>query len=207
MDTGTTANGLQFNEVGGIDNATMRLRRVLAHMLQSYFQQQAEINNLRWDPIIEKTEIFIAEEYPSDTEGRDLRPAIIIERGPFKRSAVGLGDDRVSLDLRMDIEKKTWIVSGQISFHCISRFGLESEAIAWAVHDLIMFYKRDLSARARLHHVGDSIIGKESPYKPQEPEWDGWFDVPVTIEFFLERTLTLEHTPLRTLDALATANT
>lgn len=194
----------EFHQVGGIDNATYHLRRQLAHMLQSYFKEQADVHNLKWDSDIEKTDIFIAEKYPSDTEGRDLRPAIIIERGPFKRSAVALGDDRQALNLQTDERNNIWIMAGQVAFHCVSRYGLQAEAIAWAVHDLIMLYSRSLARRAGLHHIGDSIIGQESPYQPNKNA-DNWADVPVNIEFFISRELHTEEAPYRPLDGIATS--
>ena len=195
----------EFNEIGGIGNGTHRLRRVLLHMLQSYFAQQELTNNIQWDKDPKKTGIFITDLNPSDIEGFDPRPAIVLQRGPFRRQTLAIGDDRVHEDLRQDIETTTWIVSGNIIFNCISQHGLEAETLAWVVHDLVVMYQRQIARRANLHNIGNSTIGDEQSHDPGGqgvPDEGNWAKVPVSIEFHLNRTATTQITPMRTLDGV-----
>ena len=199
----------EFNEVGGIPNGTQLLRRVLLSMLQSYFSQQKAINGLTWDPDTRKTGIFITDIRPHGIEDLDPRPAIITERSAFRRQTVGLGDDRVQENLTQAIETNTWIMAGQIVFHCISRESLEAEDLAWTVHDLVIMYMRQIAAKIPLHTLGDSSIGAEQTYDltgESAPDHPGsWVDAPVSIEFYLNRTVTTQITPVRTLDGVATS--
>ena len=195
----------EFNDIGGIGNGTQLLRRVLLHMLQSYFAQQTLTNDIQWDPEPKKTGIFITDLNPSDIEGFDPRPAIVLQRGPFRRQTLAIGDDRVHEDLRQNIETTTWIVSGNIIFNCISQHGLEAETLAWVVHDLVVMYERQIAHRANLHNIGNSTIGDEQSHDPSGqgvPDEGNWANVPVSIEFHLNRTATTQITPTRTLDGV-----
>lgn len=195
----------EFNEIGGLPNPTQELRRVLLFMLQSYFAQQTLTNDIQWDPDPKKTGIFITDVHPSDIESFDPRPAIVLQRGPFRRQTLAVGDDKVTEDLRQAIETNTWIVSGNMIFNCISQHGLEAESLAWVVHDLVVMYCRQIAARVPLHNLGNSTIGDEKDWDPTGqgvPDKGNWANVPVSIEFHLNRTVTTQITPIRTLDGV-----
>ena len=199
--------GATFYQVGGFSNVTANLRRVLAHMLQQYFAKQTGVNELRWVDDLNETGIFIADAYPADTDAKDLRPAIIIERSAFQKQSLGLRNDITHEDLAKDEVTYAWNMHGTIKLNCVSRYGLESEAIAWVVHDLIALYQGRISRRVPLNHVGRSVIGQETEYvgSPRlRADENYWSNVPVTFEVYLNREFKIQRDPGNTLDQVAT---
>ena len=189
---------------GSGDNLVLLVRRVLLSFLQSYFSHEP-IPGMRWREDVLNTGIFIADTQPDDVEGEDPRPAIITERGTIQRTPIAHGQDLLHFDHKLDRSASLWLLSLHVNFHCISRWALQSEELAWVVHDLVLIYEDQIAGNMPLQSIGASQIAHTVPYNRQQK--DDWHDTVVTFQMHCNRKLIVESKGYPTLKGIQIQDT
>ena len=135
--------------------------RIFTRFLQIVFAT-FEKGAYRWtqDPL--STDIVVQGEGTVKREVVEKRPAIIVQRGASAWGNVSM-DQFKEFDFTTGRRTHTDLVSGVMTYNCLSREGLEAGRIAWIACYATRALKRSLM-KAGLHRVGEELqIGAESP--------------------------------------------
>lgn len=153
------------NEPGHIssweDSPLNHLVRLTLLFLQSLFGS-APTGHFRWDEDEELSELILTKEFPMDSEVLHKRPAII----PVRSTAAfnGIGMDQLEYENQRTGERShVDMVSGNLTFNCLSRVRDESEQIAWLSAKHIWLLRRVL-LKLGFHDIGQRFqIGSPGP--------------------------------------------
>ncbi len=151
------------------DGSTLNwLKRTALQFLQIVYSQRAE-GRLRYDPDEERTEIKIADQYAFQLEADDTRPAIIGVRGSLNWNHVGMNMGVQESNMRTEQKAMTGLITGSIGFTCISRVGIEAEAIASDVFNLFKFFQPTLMKYGFFTVKSMSVGSEQLVDAPAEP--------------------------------------
>jgi len=169
------------------------IRILYVQFLQGLFWA-APPGHYHWEPD-ETTEIFISDENPLKADIIGNRPAIAVSRGPAQFQSLGF-DDMDDYDFQSGAKKKSVLVPGTMTLHCVSRVDLECDRIAWVVAEQL-WANRELLLRAGFFEVGrQPMIGAPSPAGSivQADQGEEWYVTSVTCPWQFNRTTVV--TPL-----------
>lgn len=167
--------------------------RVFTRFLQVVFAT-FEKGAYRWNLDQQNTDIIITGEATVDRQVVEKRPAIIVQRGGAAWGNVSM-DQFLGFDAIPGRRKHTDLISGSVTYNCLSSEGIEAGRVAWIACYATRVLKRTLM-KAGLHRVGEELsVGPESapgtfvPGDPKEitmvsvmvPFWfqDSWSVEPV----------------------------
>lgn len=169
------------------------IRVLYVQFLQGLFWA-APAGHYHWAPD-ETTEIYISDENPLKADIIGQRPAIAVSRGPAQFHSLGL-DDMDDYNFQSGAKKKSVLVPGTMTLHCVSRVDLECDRIAWVVAEQL-WANRELLLRLGFFEVGrQPMIGAPSPAGSivQADQGEEWYVTSVTCPWQFNRTT--EVTPL-----------
>lgn len=143
------------------ENPLFHVTRTCIGFLQGLFEQ-APVGCFHWVDDQEQTELVITDDLPIDIGVVNQRPAIITVRSP-----VAFG--RVSLDQMMETDIKTGgrvhsdLVSGHMTFNCLSRNKVEAEQLGWLVGRHLWILRR-MFLKSGFNDFGQGVqIAASSP--------------------------------------------
>ena len=162
-----------------IPNTAIFLKRVAIEFLQILFGTRAK-GSFHYDLDDSKTEIQIAEFSAADLNAINVRPAIIVARGPLSWQGIGLGGNSLeSIDVPTRNEVYNDLLMGSLTIVCTSRESLEAENIAHLVFNSFKFFSSTLKSKG-FFTLRSLNIGQESLVE-QEGSNDRTWLVPITV--------------------------
>lgn len=157
-----TSAGLPDSDISswGEDPLTHVTRLCLVFLQQVF--KSAPDGHYRWDEDEDLTQIIIQDEAPIDAEVVNKRPAIVSVLSGIQWAGIGLDQIR-DLDLRTGARVHTDMISGNITFNCLSRVKAVARQLGWLVGRHFWILRRTLLL-AGLHDIGQRIMtGAVSP--------------------------------------------
>lgn len=155
-----------------------------------------------WSPDELNTDITIQDQGTIQREVVERRPAIIVALGASSWTNVSLDstagpyvDKDGKMVLAMDpvtaSTRRTDLISGMMTYNCISRSGVEARRIAWFCSYATKTLKRALM-RAGVHRVGEEvqISAESSPGAIVQPDANEIMMVSVSVPFWFQDTWT-----------------
>lgn len=205
----SVTNGLEPEDVAlkrssfkgeGVPNSAIFLKRTALEFLQILFGTRPP-GSFHYDPDDTKTDIQIADINAADLSAINLRPAIIVARGPMSWQGFGLGGSSTeSLDMPTGDRVYSDLLNGSISISCISNQGIEAEQIAYLVLNSFKFFTPTLRKRG-FFTIKSLNIGGESLVE-SEGSTDETYIVPIYVTAQIQERWGLSDTVARKLEKL-----
>lgn len=136
------------------ENPLFVATRTCIMFLQELFRS-APKGCFHWTEDPETTDLIITDEAPLQTEVIEKRPAIVTVRSASSFAGIGL-DQLEFLDMKTGAEAHTDMISGNLSFNCMSRVKVQAEYLGWQVGRHIWIFKHMLM-KAGFHKIGENI--------------------------------------------------
>lgn len=135
---------------------SVEIKKVFLSFVQQYYRTHPR---LTWNVDPRITKIYIADKYALDPGVIEKMPAIILNLGNrgFARTSLG---QVLTRDLTTGRVERTDLIQGMVTFHCISKNGIEAETIADGLLLRIMGFKEEFK-RHRIHQILGTNIGEE----------------------------------------------
>lgn len=116
-------------------------------------------------------------------QARDLRPALIVTRGPLQYTTLGVGR---SPHIEYPTMGRLLLCHGltSVSIACVSRESGESGTLADVVASYLYASASELRAEFGIHHIGDPVISPPAPYARAQgaiPAWSTEVAAPVEV--------------------------
>jgi len=145
------------------ENPLFVATRTCIIFLQELFTA-APKGSFHWNIDPEVTDIVITDEVPLHSEVVEKRPAIVTVRSAVAFAGIGL-DQLEDLDIRTGAEAHTDLISGNLTFNCMSRIKVEAEYLGWQVARHIWLFRHYLM-KSGFHKIGEQTQ-MMSPSPPQ----------------------------------------
>jgi hypothetical protein len=135
---------------------SVNIKKVFLSFAQKYYKDDPV---LTWTADSRTTKIFIVDKYAIDPSVVEKMPAIVLNLGSrgFAQTSI---DQRLTLDLSKGIKGRTDLLQCSITYHIISKNGVEAESIADGLLLRIMGFKDEFRKRG-IHQILRSSIGEE----------------------------------------------
>jgi len=163
---------------------------IILAFLQDMFSQQDLYdgkNDYLWSPDPEESKILIADGYTEDLEAAEMRPAIVLRRGPIRWLRRSI-DQRAHVDFRTGARSFKDLLSSDLTAECLSRNGLEAELLADIVFQGIQLFASSVRTRGAFD-VDTVAIGPETLIQGDSQQ--ELTAVPVGIQLLLQRDWTV----------------
>lgn len=185
-----------------IPNSAIFLKRTAIEFMQILFGTRAS-GSFHYDPDDTKTDIQIADINAADLTAINLRPAIIVARGPMNWQGLGLGNSAMEgVNMRTGDTTYNDLLVGSVSISCISREGIEAEQIAHLVFNSFKFFTPTLRKRG-FFTIRSLNIGGESLVE-QEGSSDEMYIVPIYVTAQVQERWTLSKDAVQKLEDILT---
>ena len=164
-------------------------RRILIEVLENFFSQDDLItpdgitgNPFRYIPENDepdrRSRLIIADSYSQELSRKDIRPTILIGRGPlsfaggainsrrdnFLVHQLSTGSPAIGFESRSKSNFSD-MVAMPISINCYARNVAEVEQLAWLVAGVLKFFKQQIRDGARIHKIDSPSISAANPFK------------------------------------------
>lgn len=136
------------------ENPLFVATRTCLVFLQALFSD-APKGCFHWEADDEQTDIIITDDAPLHTEVIEKRPAIVTVRSATAFAGIGL-DQLEYLDIKTGAESHTDLISGNLTFNCLSRVKVQAEYLGWQVARHIWIFKHYLMKQG-FHKIGEQI--------------------------------------------------
>lgn len=136
------------------ENPLFHLTRLCLIFLQELFKEAPEDSNFRWVDDEEQTRLYLTDETPVASSVVEKRPCIASVRSGFAWAGLGL-DQKRNHRIRTGEQIYTDMISGNLTFNCMSRVPVEAEYLAWIVSRHIWIFKHLLMQHG-FHKVGEN---------------------------------------------------
>lgn len=183
-----------------VPNSVVFLKRTAVEFLQILFGSRAE-GSYHYDSDDTKTEIQIADAYSTSLDAINLRPAIIVTRGPISSQGLGLGNAGIeSVDMHTRATTFSDLLVGSISIACFSKQAVEAEQIAHLVFNSFKVFSPTLRQRG-FFHIRSLNIGAEALIE-QDGASAETFMVPIALTALVQDRWTLDQNAARMLEGI-----
>lgn len=187
-----------------IPNSAVFLKRTAIEFLQILFGTRAE-GSYHYDSDDTKTDIQITDAYSTSLDAINLRPAIIVVRGPLSWQGLGLGNSGIeSVDMGTRRTVYSDLLVGSISISCLSKQSIEAEQLAHLVFNSFKVFGPTLRQRGYFH-IRSLNIGPESLIE-QEGSSAETFIVPIALTAMVQDRWALDQNASRMLESIITSN-
>lgn len=159
---------------------------IILQFLQDMFSQNNlydDKNDYIWSPDPEESKILIADAYTEDLEKTEMRPAIVLRRGPIRWMNTSMYQ-RIHTNFRTGQETFQDLVSTDLTAECLSRNGLEAELLADIVFQGVQMFSDTIRGRGAFT-VDSVAIGPETLIQSDSSQ--DLSAVPVGIKLLLQR--------------------
>lgn len=136
------------------ENPLFHVTRVCLAFLQNLFKLSPD-GSYRWNADRELTRLVITDELPLHSEQVNKRPAIVTVRSPVQWAGIGL-EQKVSEDIKTGARVHTDLISGHMTFNCLSRVKVEAEQLGWLVARHLWSLHR-IFMRSGFHKMGQRV--------------------------------------------------
>lgn len=136
------------------ENPLFHVTRICLAFLQNLFKQ-APAGEFRWDPDKQISEIIIQDELPLHSEQVNKRPAIVTVRSPVQWAGIGLEQKRDE-NLRTGERVHTDLITGHMTFNCMSRVKVQAEQLGWLAARHIWILHR-IFMKSGFHKMGQRV--------------------------------------------------
>jgi len=136
------------------ENPLFVATRTCIVFLQSLFSY-APKGQFHWSEDDELSDIIITDDAPIKQEVVEKRPTIVTVRSATAFAGIGL-DQLAYLDLKTGAEAHTDLISGNLTFNCMSRVKVQAEYLGWQVARHIWLFKHYLMKQG-FHKIGEQI--------------------------------------------------
>lgn len=136
------------------ENPLFHVTRICLAFLQNLFKQAPE-GEYRWDPDKQISQLVIQDELPLHSEQVNKRPAIVTVRSPVQWAGIGL-EQRRDESLSTGERVHTDLITGHMTFNCMSRSKVQAEQLGWLVARHIWILHR-LFMKAGFHKMGQRV--------------------------------------------------
>lgn len=136
------------------ENPLFHVTRLCLDFLQSLFKQ-APKGSFHWDSDRQLTELVVTDELPLHSEVLNKRPGIVTVRSPVAFAGVAL-EQLVSESIKTGERVHSDLISGNMTFNCLSRVKVEAEQLGWLVARHIWILHR-VFMRAGFHKMGERV--------------------------------------------------
>lgn len=187
---------------GWDDNPLLHIVRICLLFTQQLFKE-APKGQLQWDPDDDYTNIIITDNTPLKVEVVQKMPAIVTVRSQVGWAGIGL-DQLRELDLKTGTRIHTDMISGNMTFNCLSRSRNEAELIAWVLSDHL-WALRYILLKLGFHDIGQRI--QVLPASPAgsiiQGDTEGEIiNVPAVVPFHFQHTISVAERELTLLDQI-----
>jgi|PlaIllAssembly_1097288.scaffolds.fasta_scaffold00058_9 hypothetical protein len=135
--------------------------RLCLSFLQGLFSK-APKGHFHWNADDKDTDINITLDSPVETDVVNKRPTIVAVRAPVGFAGIAL-DQFQTMDLHTGTRTHTDLISGHMTFNCLTRRVLTGETLSWLVARHLWILRRLMLQRG-FHDFGQRIqIGAPSP--------------------------------------------
>ena len=147
---------------GPIRGITNYAKDAILVVLQEFFSNEKNVGaEFLFNRDITQSKILIADKYTLNLEDVDKRPAIVVIRGAQTWSRRGL-DQFVGHEGPAVADRFTDLIQGSFNCTCMSRQGLEAEAIAHAVFAFFQYFRRVIRHQVKgIHDITSVVLGEE----------------------------------------------
>lgn len=142
------------NMINWDENPLFVATRTCIVFLQTLFSY-AEKGHFHWSEDDELSDLVITDDAPIHVEVVEKRPAIVTVRSATAFAGIGL-DQLEYLDIKTGAESHTDLISGNLTFNCMSRVKVQAEYLGWQVARHIWLFKHYLMKQG-FHKIGEQI--------------------------------------------------
>ncbi len=180
-------------------NISLDIKYIFISFCQYFFAQHTKF---KWTSDVKTTKLVIADKNAVELEIVEKRPAIIISRGTSAWTNINSGqrgfEDSLPLggtktlhgpsDTSDMIKNSIWtdLLQGTVTFHVLSKSGIQAEEIASELFIALTAYKQDLRAKG-IHKVTSLNFGEEQLLRTNASI--EYSTVPVALSFLMQKTL------------------
>jgi len=129
-----------FNPNKKYSNTLLFIENAVLGFFQAVFSQfpaGTEPKGYHWDSNPDTTEIFIEGQNTDNLTNVDVRPKIVVARGPITWNKTHIGNFVGSKNLSMEKRRYASIYTGTVGVSCFSREDLEADNLAQLCFDMI----------------------------------------------------------------------
>jgi hypothetical protein len=141
-------------DVYGIESFPVQ---VLILAYQEIFEQ---FDRWSWDPNLKDSDLFITDKYPEDLDEDELKPTIVVSRGPVTPMQINGRGHNMHYDVRTGMRDFRQLMRVQMTIQCLSQNGIEASQIASAVFGISLQLELDLKRRG-VHAIIGNALGEE----------------------------------------------
>ena len=179
-------------------NISLDIKYIFISFCQYFFAQSSKF---KWDSNIQTTKVVIADKNAVDVEIVEKRPAIIVSRGATAWTNVNHGQRGIEETFggkqatlkgvfdTADTEKNstfTDLLQGSVTFHVLSKSGIQAEEIASELFIALTSYKDSLR-RKGIHKVTALNFGEEQLLRTNASI--EYATVPIALSFLMQKTI------------------
>lgn len=181
-------------------NIPLDIKYIFLRFAQAYF---SESSKFKWDYDVTKTKIIIADRNAVELGVATLKPAIILTRGPLNwgyvvrgqsgMNAVNVADGKMTSISNdgahvniWNIDPKTDLMYGSVTFTILSKNGIQAEAIANDLFVALTGYRQELTA-AGIYKFTGMGIGSETILRADVE--NRLIGVPINISFITKENI------------------
>lgn len=187
-----------------INNSVVFLKRTAIEFLQILFGTRAK-GSLHYDSDDTKTDIQITDSYATALDAINLRPTIVVLRGPLSWQGLGLGNSSIeSRDMGTGDRTYNDLLVGSVSINCLSKQGVEAEQIAHLVFNSFKFFGPALRQKG-FFHIRSLNIGNEALIE-QDGSSAETFLVQIGLTAMIQERWALESKAARRLEGIILSN-
>lgn len=136
------------------ENPLFVATRTCIVFLQTLFSY-APKGQFHWSDDDEHSDLVITDDAPVHVEVVEKRPAIVTVRSASAFAGIGL-DQLEYMDIKTGAESHTDLISGNLTFNCMSRVKVQAEYLGWQVARHIWIFKHYLMKQG-FHKIGEQI--------------------------------------------------
>ena len=169
--------------IGVVGNYPLYAKKIFLTILQAWFSGYDRVDNrFYWTNDFKTTKIVIVDKRSYDVTRTDIRPAIVLSRGPLYTANIAI--DQLS-SFNMETHERTYtdLLPMTVSINCISKNGTESEELASIVFNAITAYKSKLRGEG-VFDIKRLAMGGEVNLRNDVN--DIFSNVPVEVNFLLQ---------------------
>lgn len=135
---------------------SINVKRIFLSFAQEYYKLHKK---LVWNVDPRLTKIFIADKYAIDPEIVESMPAIILSIGSRSWMMSSIGQ-RLETSLATNVQTRTDVSRGLITYNCLSKNGIEAEEIADNLFNRLTAYREEFKKHG-LYQILGITIGEE----------------------------------------------
>ena len=139
----------------------------------------------------DRSTIWISDSYPELAASSELRPAIVAKRGEIVDDVQFLGGNLESMDWAKGSYVESNIVGGSVQLQCLSREGVEAEAIAFELFSLIRLMREEIIVDSKIHSLQKVRMGQEKDLEIQGDRTE-WMVVPLDVMYTAQLDMGVE---------------